>query len=92
MKSRQKGAADLSDKPSSHERHGDRSIFSRVSGPSSVVTTQPKMARGYNNVFRGWCFLTSGVHTDDIAWETQYPLANDPLRVQWRNKRHDIPS
>ena len=77
-----KAAAYLGDKPSLHERHRNRAVFSRVSGPSGIVTTRPKMSCGYNDVFRGRHLLTSRVHTNGVAWETQYPLANNPLWVE----------
>lgn len=86
------GAAYLGDKPSPHKRHRNRSVVSRVSGPSGVIATDPKMPCGYNYVLRGRCLLTGRVYTDCIARETQYPFANDPLRVQRGNKGHNIPS
>jgi len=76
-----KGIAYLSDEPSPHKRHRDGTIVSRISRPSSIVATNPKMPCGYNDMLRGRCLLTSRVHTDCVARETQYPFANDPLWV-----------
>jgi hypothetical protein len=64
------GASYLSDKPSLHHCHGDRTVIPRVSRPSSVVTTHPKMTRGYKDMLGGGCLLTSGVYADCVAWET----------------------